>query len=74
MLFPGLIYIARGLWYFLPNIDEGQKKSYHLSAGPLALCHMVNPALVFTIIKRLDEDLRQQLLGQKPLTLPASSS
>ena len=29
------------------NIGEDQKKSHHLSAGPLALCHiMVNPALV----------------------------
>ena len=39
MLFPGRIYIARGLLYFwnfcnifLLNIGENQKKSYHLSA------------------------------------------
>ena len=37
---------------FLPNIGKGQKKSYHLSTGPLALCHMVNPALV-TLLKFL---------------------
>ena len=50
----GRIYIARCPWHFgdycnifLPNIDEDQKKSYHLNAGPLlALCHMVNLALV----------------------------
>ena len=42
-----------GPWYFgdycnifLPNIGEDQKKSYHLSAGPLALRHMVNLDLV----------------------------
>ena len=36
------IYIARGPWQlgdfryiFLPNIGEDQKKSHHLSAGPL---------------------------------------
>ena len=48
------IYIARGSRHFgdycnifLPNIGENQKNSFHLSAGPLlALCHMVNLALV----------------------------
>ena len=34
---------------FRPNISESQKKFYHLSAGPLALCHMVNPALVIAL-------------------------
>ena len=33
----------------LPNIGEDQKKSHHLSAGPLALYHMVNPALVIAL-------------------------
>ena len=48
----GRIYIAEPLALgkfckiFVPNIDEGQKKSYHLSAGHLALCHEVNPALL----------------------------
>ena len=34
---------------FLPNIGEGQKKSYHLSATPLALCQMVNPPGVIAL-------------------------
>ena len=59
------IYIALSLWHFgdfryifLPNIGEDQKKSYDLSAGPLAgrlLRHiMVNPALVNVL--RLQKD------------------
>ena len=43
MLLPGQIYIALSPWdfgdfrnIFLPNIGEDQKKSYDLSAGPLA--------------------------------------
>ena len=31
---------------FLPNVGEDQKKSHHLNAGPLALCHTVNLARV----------------------------
>ena len=34
---------------FPPNIGEDQKKSYHMSAGLLALAHVVNPALVIAI-------------------------
>ena len=34
---------------FLPNIDEDHKKSYHLSAGPLAMCHLLNPAMVIAL-------------------------
>ena len=35
---------------FLLNIREDQKKkSYHLRAGPLALSHIVNPALVIAL-------------------------
>ena len=75
MLFPGRIYIARGPWYFgdnrnifLPNGGEDQKKSYHLSAGLLALCHMeIRPWSSRYVIKKLDEGLRLQLLGEKPL-------
>ena len=43
MLLPGRIYIALSPWHFgdfrnifLPNIGEDHKKSYDLSAGPLA--------------------------------------
>ena len=43
MLLPIRIYIALGPWHFgdfrnifLPNVDEGHKKSKDLSAGPLA--------------------------------------
>ena len=43
MLLPGRIYIALGPWHFgdfrnifLPNVGENHKKSYDLSAGPLA--------------------------------------
>ena len=37
---------------FLPNIDENQKNSYHLSAGNLALCHMVNAALLLHFVQK----------------------
>ena len=44
------IYIALGPRYFgdyrntfQPNIGKDQKKSYDLIAGPLALCHLMNP-------------------------------
>ena len=41
------------------------------SAGPLALCHTVNPALAIALRlqKGKNEDLRYQLSGQKPLIL-----
>ena len=66
MLFAGRIYSVLGPWYFgdfcnifLSNIGEDQKKSHHLSAGPLALWHMLNPALVIALrlSKGLDEGL-----------------
>ena len=34
---------------FLSNTGEDQKKSYRLSAGPLALFHMSNPSLVIAL-------------------------
>ena len=41
------------LWNFrnivLPNTGEDQKKSYRLTAGPLALFHMSNPSLVIAL-------------------------
>ena len=47
------IYIARGPWYFgdfcyifLPNLGEDQEKVLPSESGAMALCHMVNPALV----------------------------
>ena len=54
MLLPSRIYIEPGPWQlgdfhiFLPSIGEDQKKSYDLSAGPLAGTAriVVNPALV----------------------------
>ena len=53
---PSWIYIAQSPWHFgdfrkifLPNIGEGQKNFYHLSTGPLALCHMVNPPRVIAL-------------------------
>ena len=50
-------FILRGPWYlgdfrniFLTNIGEDQKMSHHLSAGPLAQCHiMMNLALVIAL-------------------------
>ena len=33
---------------FLSNTGENQEKSY-MSAGPLALCHMLNPSLVIAL-------------------------
>ena len=64
MLLPGRIYIALrpcqfGDFYktFLPNIDEDQKKSYHLRAGPLAgttpYYGKSGPGKCITFIKRL---------------------
>ena len=57
---PGWNYIALGLLHFgdfrnmfLPKIGEDQKKSHHLSVGPLALCHtMVNPVLVIALLHK----------------------
>ena len=56
MLLPGPDLQCASPWQFedfydifLPNIVKGQKKSYHLSTEPLALCLMVNPALVFAL-------------------------
>ena len=34
---------------FLPNTGEDQKKSYRLSAGPLALFRISNPSLVIAL-------------------------
>ena len=52
----GRIYIAQGPWLFkdfreifLPNVGEDQKKFYHMSAGPLALCHVVHLSLVIVL-------------------------
>ena len=75
MLFLGRIYIARGPWHFgdfcnifLLNVSEDQKKSYYLSAGPwhCAVWHK-GASYCIMFIKSLDEGLRKQLLGQKPL-------
>ena len=57
MLLPGLDLYCGGPWYlgdfrniFLTNIGEDQKMSHHLSAGPLAQCHiMINLALVIAL-------------------------
>ena len=51
---PGRIYIALARWRFsqhLPAKERGipKKKSYNLSARPLALCHVVNPVLVIAL-------------------------
>ena len=53
---PGRIYIARGLlalWEFLQhlpaNIGKDQKKSYHLGARPLTLCHVLKSALIIVL-------------------------
>ena len=66
MLLPSRIYIARGPWHlrdfrniFLPNVGEDQKKSRHLSKGPLAgtapYYGKSGPSYCITFIKRLDE-------------------
>ena len=36
-------------WRFSQNKCRPKIKSYHLSAGPLVLCHMVNHALVIAL-------------------------
>ena len=43
--------LLSGLFQHLPakySVDEDHK-SYHLSAEPLALCHMANPALAIAL-------------------------
>ena len=69
MLFPGRIYIALGFWHFgdfrnifLPNVGEDQKKSYDISAGPVAGTALYygksGPDKCITLTKRLDVGLR----------------
>ena len=69
MLLPGRIYIALGPWHFgdfrnilLPDVGEDHKKSYDLSAGPLAgtapYCGKSGLGQFITFIKRLDVGLR----------------
>ena len=60
-------------YIFHPNISEDQKqqqkKPYHL--GLQALCHgKFIPGYCITLIKRLDEGLRLQLLKQGRLISP----
>ena len=60
MLFPALIYIARGLWYFgdfcnffLPNIGEDQKSLIIWARGPGTVPYgKSGPAYFITFIKR----------------------
>ena len=56
MLFQGRIYIARGPWYFgdfcnifLPNLGEDQEKVLRSEHGAMAMCHMVNLAVVIAL-------------------------
>ena len=73
MLFPPDLNYAAALelWRLSQHLPskytagEDQKKSYHLSARPLVLCHV--PGYCVRFIKRLDEGPRLQLLGQKIL-------
>ena len=61
MVTPTNHVITRGPWHigefhniFLPNIGEDQNKSNHLSAGPLALCHIVKwPWLLHYVNKKV---------------------
>ena len=78
MLFPGRIYIARGPWHlgdfcniFRPNVSEDQKSPTIWALGPGSLPYCKYGAgYGITFIKSLDEGLRKQLLGQKPLISP----
>ena len=45
----GPLALREFLYIFLPDIGEDQNKSNHLSAGNLALCHIVNSPLVITL-------------------------
>ena len=56
MLFQGRNYIARGPWHFgdfrnifLSNIGQDQETDLPSESGVMALCHMVNPALVIAL-------------------------
>ena len=79
MLLPGPDLHYASAWQFgdfydvfLPNIGKGQKKvlpSEHGAPGSLRYGKS-GPSFCITFIKKLDKGLRQQLLGQKPLTSP----
>ena len=77
MLFRGRIYITLGPWHFenfcnifLPNIGKEQKQNIAIRArGPVPYGKS-GPSHCITFITRLNEGLRLQLLGQKPLILP----
>ena len=69
MLLPGPDLHREGLWHFvgfftifLPKVGEDQKKSHHLSAGPLAgtvpYFGKFGTGYCITFTKRLDEGLR----------------
>ena len=64
----------RGFLQHLPAeycISEDQKKFYHLSAGPWRCAiWQYGAGYCITFIKSLDEGLRLQFLGQKPLISP----
>ena len=58
---PGRIYIELGPWHFeifaifSCQIQMKTKKmswQCHLSAGPMALCHMLNPSLVIALLSQ----------------------
>ena len=78
MLFWGRIYIVRGPWHledfcniFLPNLSEDQEKLHYLSAGPWhCAIWQIRHWLLHSVHKSLDEGLRLQLFGQKPLISP----
>ena len=56
---PGILEIV-ATFFCQIMLKTKKKKSYHLSAEPLALYHILNPALVIALrsYKRLDESLK----------------
>ena len=77
MVTPTNHVIVRGLWHFedfrnifLPNIGEDQKKVLLSECGARGTVPYVGKSgsgYFITFVKRLDEGLRWQLFGQKPL-------
>ena len=73
LLGPVLHCAGRGPWnfggfrnIFLPKIGENQKSLNFWARGPFTVSHgKSDPGYCITFIKRLDENLRKQLLGQK---------
>ena len=78
MLLPSRVHIVRGPWHFgdfrnilLPNIGKDQKKVFPIEPGAAGSVPYgkSGPGYCISFIKRLDDGLGYQLLGQKSFIL-----